>query len=552
MIAAPRALSVVIATFNRPAALVRLLDDLAVQTLAAGAFEVIVVDDGSDAAVDTRPDAARPYPLLVVRQQNAGPAAARHRAIGEASGDLIVIVDDDMRIAPGFLESHLRAHPAGSRRVVLGRVRVDGTAPLVDRFQALGIDRLMTEVREGRALLRGSHLYTGNVSFRRDDYVAAGGFDPAFRISEDAELGLRLERGGATFAFSEEAVAVSAPGPGDVGAWLRRSFEYGLTDARVAEKHPDLPHADPWRFLFLVRGISRPWLLASAHRPRAGSACAAGVMRIARLLDVMRVERLALAATTFAYGLQYFAGVGTRAGSARAARAALGRHLTGMAYEELGVFARFGKLAADIRADHAALEQADERYAAGAKRGAGIVGSAVQRIGFQMMIAYRWMRFLRGSGRTLLARIQSRLIRHIYGADLHWDADIEPGVVIVHGLGLIVSHAARVGAGSILFQNVTLGVSIHPRSRRVGAPTLERGVHIGPGATLLGPITIGARTKVMAGVVLTESVDAGCVVEAPAPIVRTRVAGAHQGSPVEAPANAIAAVPGRVRQELRP
>jgi serine acetyltransferase len=45
---------------------------------------------------------------------------------------------------------------------------------------------------------------------------------------------------------------------------------------------------------------------------------------------------------------------------------------------------------------------------------------------------------------------------------------------------------------------------------------------VGPGATLLGPITIGAGTKIMAGVVLIQSVPPQSVVQSPTPIVRTR------------------------------
>jgi serine O-acetyltransferase len=95
--------------------------------------------------------------------------------------------------------------------------------------------------------------------------------------------------------------------------------------------------------------------------------------------------------------------------------------------------------------------------------------------------------------------------------------------MIVHGMGLAISHAARVARGCILFQNVTLGMGIDPTTRRTGAPTLERNVHVGPGATLIGPITIGEGSKVMAGAVVTRSVPPGSVVETPPPEVRPRI-----------------------------
>jgi serine O-acetyltransferase len=119
-------------------------------------------------------------------------------------------------------------------------------------------------------------------------------------------------------------------------------------------------------------------------------------------------------------------------------------------------------------------------------------------------------------------------MRHLYASDIHWDAQLAPGVVIVHGTGLVISHAARVGTGCILFQHVTLGESIHAQSRLIGAPTLEANVHVGPGATLLGPIVIGEGSKVTASALVMESVPTRSLVETPAPVVRAR--GAARGT----------------------
>ncbi len=173
-----------------------------------------------------------------------------------------------------------------------------------------------------------------------------------------------------------------------------------------------------------------------------------------------------------------------------------------------------------VRADHHALTASDRKYASAVDRPASIVSAGIQRIGFQMMIAYRVMRLCRGIGFGLGARLASRLIRHLYAADIHWDAELAPGVVIVHGLGLVISSAARVGSGCILFQHVTLGINIDPVTRETGAPCLERNVHVGPGAVLLGPIVVGVGTKVTANVLLTCSTPPHSRVEGAAATVR--------------------------------
>jgi serine O-acetyltransferase len=56
----------------------------------------------------------------------------------------------------------------------------------------------------------------------------------------------------------------------------------------------------------------------------------------------------------------------------------------------------------------------------------------------------------------------------------------------------------------------------------VGAPRLERNVHVGPGATILGPIVVGEGTKIQAGALLTTSVPARSLVLAPRSEIRGR------------------------------
>jgi serine acetyltransferase/GT2 family glycosyltransferase len=530
MIASAPALSVVIATYNRAASAERLLRELAEQSLPPHAYEVIVVDDGSAEPVAPRlAGLAVPYALRVVRQENAGPAAARDTGIQAAAAEVIVLVDDDMIVGPEFLAGHLDAHPPGSRRVVLGRLRTEPGVrmPLFERYHQEMLDRLAERARADASAVRGVDLYTGNVSLRRDDYLLVGGFDQSLRLSEDAELGLRLEAAGVSFGMSEEASSVHASDHVSVVNWMRRSLAYGAADARIAEKHAEMPAIDPWRFLFMVHRVSRPILLACAALPRLMGAAAWLVVLVAVAAAAVGAERAAVAGMTLAYGMQYFRGVRAHAGSRRRAMAGLRAHVARAPEAGLGRVALAVRAAADLRADHAAVLRTDAKYKARVQERPSLAGDAVQRIGLQMMLAYRVMRYLRLARFRLLAKLASRLIRHLYSADIHWDAELAPGVMIVHGLGLVVSHAARVAPGCILFHHVTLGESIDPDTREIGSPTLEANVHVGPGATLLGPVTIGQGTKITAGALLMQSVPPQSLVETPAPTIRRRGGGAR-------------------------
>jgi serine O-acetyltransferase len=138
------------------------------------------------------------------------------------------------------------------------------------------------------------------------------------------------------------------------------------------------------------------------------------------------------------------------------------------------------------------------------------------------VFGYRVMRCMRALGLPLAAQLTSRALRHAFGSDIHWDADLAPGLVIVHGFGLAISHAAHTGPGCILYPNVTLGLARDPVSGAIGAPRLGRNVSVGPGAALLGPIVVGDNSKVMANCTVTQSVPAHSVVEVAPISIRPR------------------------------
>jgi GT2 family glycosyltransferase len=306
-------LSVIIPTWNRPAPLRRLLSQLDAQTLPARDFEVIVVDDGSEPGVaQSLSNLCPQLTLRVLRQENAGPAAARHAGALEARGSLLVMLDDDMQVAPDFLEQHLAAHQDLRRVVVLGRIRSDpalDSVPLFERWHARLLDRKAERVRSGELALRGTLLFTGNVSLRREDYLAAGGFDVTLAQSEDIELGMRLEKSGIAFRFCEAAASLHDGGRRSVAQWRERARRYGACDLRIAHKHPDLREASPWRLLFDVHPVTRAAIRAALLWPAVGRLAAAAAIATALLIDRAGLERVAIALISAGYSLEYFRGV---------------------------------------------------------------------------------------------------------------------------------------------------------------------------------------------------------------------------------------------------
>ena len=549
-----RWVSVVIATYNRHELLRRLLEQLDDQTIGTSHYEVIAVDDGSKE--DTREKLAglkTKYPLRIERQENAGAATARQRGVDLATGKIIVIVDDDMQVGRDFLEKHLAKHTT-DRTVVLGRLRPDAKLsdmPLFERFYARVLAGKAEAFAAGKAQVRGHDVYTGNVSFPRKLFLEAGGFDAQFRALEDEELGIRLEKAGATFAFANEAESIHGSDWTSMKAWMNRAQRDGVYQAKVSRKHPDHAEASPWRHLPNLNPVSRPFMALSLAAPAATSLLAGVAIRTAAAFDKVGLEPVAIAGATFVYGLQYYRGVRQETGGVGDVVREYREFKRGVALlrsGERGDASAWRTLTEGVREDHRMIRFYAEKYDGRERDGDGgaepeafssmsIAGDAVKKIGFQLMIAYRVMRFFRQAGLGLGAQFMSRSIRHAFASDIHWDAELEPGIVIVHGFGLAVSYAAKVRAGCILFQNVTLGYGNDPETRTPGAPLLERNVHVGIGATLYGPIVVGEGTKIMAGCVLARSVPARSIVEAPVPQVGSRAPVPSPGTPP--PANRV-------------
>jgi len=97
-------------------------------------------------------------------------------------------------------------------------------------------------------------------------------------------------------------------------------------------------------------------------------------------------------------------------------------------------------------------------------------------------------------GVPLLPRLLSTFARAFTGIEIHPAARIGRRFFIDHGMGVVIGETAEIGDDCVLFHNVTLGGTGKHTGKR--HPTLGDGVYIGTGATLLGPIHVGARARI--------------------------------------------------------
>ena len=204
--------SLIVPSRNRWPHLLELLRALADQT-AVECFEVIVVDDGSDADPPGDLTAGQwPMEVRLLRPGRVGIGPAKNRAIAEARGPLLVFINDDTYPANDFVEQHLAARrDAGDHLYMhLGLTRWRRW-PDENLFDALIADSGMIffyHNLEPRGLYNFRHAWNCNLSVDAAAVREAGGFNERLGpfFFEDLELAFRLEQQGWRVRYWPEAV----------------------------------------------------------------------------------------------------------------------------------------------------------------------------------------------------------------------------------------------------------------------------------------------------------------------------------------------------------
>ncbi|MFF7344215.1 bifunctional polysaccharide deacetylase/glycosyltransferase family 2 protein [Streptomyces antimycoticus] len=170
-------------------------------------LQIIVIDDGStDQTADLATWIDDPR-VSVIRQPNAGKAAALNTGLVHAHHDIVVMVDADTVFEPDAIHQLIQplAHPAIG--AVSGNTKVGNRRRMLGRWQHLeyvfgfNLDRRMYEMLECMPTVPGA---IG--AFRRDAVMGVGGVSED-TLAEDTDLTMALWRGGWRVVYQESAVA---------------------------------------------------------------------------------------------------------------------------------------------------------------------------------------------------------------------------------------------------------------------------------------------------------------------------------------------------------
>ncbi len=119
---------------------------------------------------------------------------------------------------------------------------------------------------------------------------------------------------------------------------------------------------------------------------------------------------------------------------------------------------------------------------------------------------HRIAHFLYQHKAFFLARFVSNIARNWTGIEIHPGAKIGRGLLIDHGIGVVIGETAVIGDDCHMYHGVTLGGTGKDKGKR--HPTVGNGVMIGAGAKCLGNIYIGDHSKIGSNAVVISDVPA--------------------------------------------
>ena len=125
--------------------------------------------------------------------------------------------------------------------------------------------------------------------------------------------------------------------------------------------------------------------------------------------------------------------------------------------------------------------------------------------GFKALQSHKKAKWFLNHHMPFMARLISQRSARRTGIEIHPGATIGKRVCIDHGHGIVIGETTEIGDDVMIYQGVTLGGTGKDVGKR--HPTIERGVMIGAGAKVLGPITVGRNAKIAAGAVVVKDVE---------------------------------------------
>ena len=200
--------------------------------------EVVVVNDGS---TDATADIARSFPVMLIQQENKGPAAARNAGWRAVQGNVILFTDADCVPEPGWAEKLLELLEQTNAEAAGGGYSYHGASRLGKWIHS--------EIRLRHARMRGKVDFLGsfNMAVMRKTLERVRGFDESFLkpSSEDNDLCYRLKKTGCRLIFNPD-IRVEHLHPWGLFRYLRIQARHGFWRSKLYLNHPEMRRGDSY------------------------------------------------------------------------------------------------------------------------------------------------------------------------------------------------------------------------------------------------------------------------------------------------------------------
>jgi glycosyltransferase involved in cell wall biosynthesis len=210
--------SVIVPVFDNTQGLRSCLSALRGQSYPADAYEVVVVDNGSNE--DLRPVVAAFPGFRLEREDRPGSYAARNRGITASKGQILAFTDSDCIPDREWIEAgveSLQRLPDGG--AVGGRIEMVPRDP--GRITLFDLHDLVWGMPQKVYVRRFGLAATANLFAHRSVFDQIGSFDPAFKSCGDCEWSFRLGAAGITLGYADEA-RIRHPSRSTLAAFVRR------------------------------------------------------------------------------------------------------------------------------------------------------------------------------------------------------------------------------------------------------------------------------------------------------------------------------------------
>lgn len=236
-------ISVITTTYNRKQLLLQTIESVAQSILTPLVdvdFEHIIYDDGStDGTEEIFKTNSYPHVVYIQSKENKGPSFGRNKAIEQATGDYLFLIDSDdiilQRTLYNFVNSALK-NPSIDW-FVSDFIRVDA-----DLKYELGNDYYHWKFKNPKealtAIFKGEHFIQSNVFFKKELFKLVGGFDENMKMAEDLDLFTRFYIRGSMPLFTDFISHLHRNHSTNISSNINR-HEHMTHVNKIKEKHKD-------------------------------------------------------------------------------------------------------------------------------------------------------------------------------------------------------------------------------------------------------------------------------------------------------------------------